>query len=124
MKHRIVWFTDLVDGAPVNGGEREEDSLQAWDFAEAFRLESGINLEAFVPIVDALDEVTPAEIPQPTRALEVVSPECLETVRAEMYKIKDRYGMPREIKGADVADWLAGYRDLWQQGFFIVRTAA
>lgn len=124
MKHRIVWFTDLVDGAPVNGGEREEDSLQAWDFAEAFRLESGINLEAFVPIVDALDEVTPAEIPQPTRALEVVSSECLEKVRAETYKIKDRYGMPREIKGADVADWLARYRDLWQQGFFIVRTSA
>lgn len=123
MKHRIVWFTDLVDGAPVNGGEREEDSLQAWDFAEAFRLESGINLEAFVPIVDTLDEVTPSEIPQPTRALEVISLECLEKVRAEMYKIKDRYGMPREIKGADVADWLVAYRDLWQQGFFIVRTA-
>lgn len=124
MKHRIVWFTDLVDGAPLNGGAREEDSLMAWDLAEAFRLESGINLEAFVPIVDALEEVTPAEMPLPARALEVISVECLDTVRGETYKIKDRYGMPREIKGADVADWLAGYRELWQQGFFIVRTGA
>lgn len=124
MKHRIVWFTDLAEGQPVGGGAREEDSLQAWDLAEAFRLESGINLEAFVPIVDSLDEVAVAEIPDPARALEVVSAECLNVVRGETYKIKDRYGMPREIKGVDVAEWLEGYRSLWQQGFLIVRTGA
>ena len=122
MKHRIVWFKDLVAGAPVDGGAREEDSLKVWDMAEAFRLESGINLEAFVPIVDDLDEVAPEELPEPGRALEVVSRERLEAMRSETYKIKDRYGMPREIQGADVAEWLESYRALWQQGFLIVRT--
>ncbi|MNK38357.1 hypothetical protein D3C87_569450 [compost metagenome] len=124
MKHRIVWFKGLVAGAPVDGGAREEDSLKAWDLAEAFRLESGINLEAFVPIVDALEEVETEEIPEPSRALEVISVERLQVVRGETYKIKDRYGMPREIQGAEVAEWLEGYRELWQQGFLIVRTGA
>jgi hypothetical protein len=124
MKHRIVWFTDLVEGAPVNGGEREEDSLSAWDMAEAFRLEFGINLEAFVPIVDTLAEVDAADLPDPRRALEVVSTERLDVLRGETFKIKDRYGMAREIQGLEVAVWLEGYRELWGQGFSIVRTGA
>lgn len=122
MKHRIVWFTDLVEGVPVDGGEREEDSLTAWDMAEAFRLEFGINLEAFVPVVDALNEVE--DLPEASRALEVISSERLDGLRGETFKIKDRYGMPREIKGQDVADWLEGYRELWKKGFIIVRTGA
>ena len=124
MKHRIVWFNDLVEGAPVIEGEREEDSLTAWDMAEAFRLEFGINLEAFVPVVDALDEVVAEDLPEAARALEVISSERLDGMRGETFKIKDRYGMPREVKGQDVADWLEGYRELWKQGFTIVRTGA
>lgn len=122
MKHRIVWFTDLVEGVPVDGGEREEDSLTAWDMAEAFRLDFGINLEAFVPVVDALNEVE--DLPEAARALEVISSERLDGMRGETFKIKDRYGMPREVKGQDVADWLEGYRELWKKGFTIVRTGA
>jgi len=124
MKHRIVWFAELVEGAPVGGGEREEDSLTAWDLAEAFRLEFGINLEAYVPVVDALSDVSVEDLCAPQRALEVISPERLEAIRGETIKIKDRYGMPREVKGADVASWLDGYRDLWSQGFSIVRTGS
>ncbi len=122
MKHRIVWFTGLVEGVPVDGGEREEDSLTAWDMAEAFRLEFGINLEAFVPVVDALNELE--DLPEAARSLEVISSERLDGMRGETFKIKDRYGMPREVKGQDVADWLEGYRELWKKGFTVVRTGA
>ena len=124
MKHRIVWFKAMVAGTPADGGTREEDSLKAWDLAETFRLEFVITLEAFVPIVEALDEVETEAIPLPARALEVVSLERLEALRGETYKIKDRYGMPREIQGSEVADWLESYRELWQQGFLIVRSGA
>ncbi len=124
MKHRIIWFTELMEGVPVVRGQREEDTLAAWDLAEAFRLEFGINLEAFVPVVDAPDEIAPEDLPQPERALEVVSAESLEAMRPETYKIKDRHGMPREVKGADLASWLEGYRELWQQGFMVVRTGS
>lgn len=124
MKHRIVWFTELVKGAPVGGGAREEDSLTAWDLAEVFRLEFGVNLEAYVPVVDSLDELNLEELCSPERALEVVSSERLDALRGERFKIKDRYGMVREIAGSDLASWLEGYRALWSQGFSVVRTAS
>ncbi|MNF13279.1 hypothetical protein D3C80_2150580 [compost metagenome] len=76
-----------------------------------------------MPIVESLDEVETEDLPEPNRALEVVSVERLDVLRDETFKIKDRYGMPREVKGADVATWLEGYRDLWGQGYAIVRTA-
>lgn len=122
MKHRVVWFKELVDGAPVGGGAREEDSFTAWDLSEAFRLECGINLEAFVPVVDALSELTPEDLCDPARALEVIAVERLEEIREATIKIRDRFGMPREVKGEDVVAWLTGYRELWSQGFSIVRT--
>lgn len=124
MKHRIVWFTELVKGAPVGGGAREEDSLTAWDLAEVFRLEFGVNLEAYIPIVEALDELDSEDLCRPERALEVISPERLDALRGERIKIKDRYGMVREIAGSDVASWLEGYRALWSQGFSVVRMAS
>lgn len=124
MKHRIIWFKTLEGGVPVGGGEREEDSFEAWDMAEAFRLEQGVNLEAYVPVVDDLRELAEAEWPEPTRALEVVSPDRLEAMRPETIRIKDRYGMTRDVSGQAIADWLGGYRQLWEQGFVIVRTAS
>ena len=124
MQHRIVWFRELAEGRPVVGGERPEDSLVAWDLAEVFRLEFGVNLEAFVAVFDALDEVSVEDLCRPERALEVVSAERVAALRPETFKIKDRHGMPREIKGAEVADWLEAYRELWAQGFSVVRTAS
>ena len=53
----------------------------------------------------------------------MISPERLDAMRPENYKIKDRYGMPREVKGQEVAEWLTSYRDLWSQGYLIVRTS-
>lgn len=122
MKHRIVWFTEIVEGVPVLVGQREEDSLNAWDLSEACRLEAGINLEAYVPVVDALSDLSAEDLPDPARALEVLSDACLASIRADIIKIKDRYGMPREIQGGDLVAWLEGYRELWRQGFYIART--
>lgn len=124
MQHRIVWFKPGADGRPVVAGERPETSLDAWDLAEVVRLEVGVNLEAYVAVFEALDEVKADELCSPERALEVLSAERVAAMRDETYKIKDRYGMPREIRGVDVADWLEAYRALWAQGFHIVRTAS
>ncbi len=124
MKHRVVWFKELVAGIPVGAGELAEDTLNAWDLAEVLRLEFGINMEAYVPVVDSLDELDPADLCSPERALEIVSAERLDAIRDLTVKIKDRYGMPREVKGSEVASWLESYRELWRQGYSVVRTAS
>lgn len=126
LMHYICWFSQGSDGdrgfVPTDGGCHHEPDQLAWEMAELIRNHFGINLPAFVPVLDDMGEVDPAKLPPPGRCLEVFSDEMIQEIRAtEHYPIKDIFNLTKQIEGKAVAEWIEEYRRRWQQGYFIVR---
>ncbi len=125
--HYLCWFSTgrapTEQGfVPADGGCELEADRQAWEYSEALRTATGLNLLAFVPALNRLAEVDLDELPIPQRCLEVVSDDLLESLRGhEAIRILDLGHQPLEIAGAQVAGWLEGYRRRWREGFYVVR---
>lgn len=126
LMHYICWFSQGSDGGagfvPTDGGCRHEPDQLAWEMAEVIRNHFGINLPAFVPVLDDMGQVDPAHLPPPGRCLEVFSEAMLEELgRSESYVIKDIFNLTKHIEGKAVVEWLDDYRRRWLQGYFVVR---
>lgn len=126
LMHYICWFSQGTDAetgfVPTDGGCHHEADQVAWEMAELLRNVFGINLSAFVPILDDIGEVDPRRLPPPERCLEVFSEAMLEAAGSTpSYPIKDLFNLKKEIPGEAFVDWLEAYRKYWRQGYYIVR---
>lgn len=124
-EHRLIWFKNYSceQGrlVPRDGGERQEDDRQAWEMGELSRWEFGVNLEACVPVIHDLGACDEASLPDPERCLEIYSPELLARAVGQSYRIKDMFGFAKQIQGDDFKAWIERYRELWLQGFHVIR---
>lgn len=126
LMHYICWFSKGSDGAagfvPTDGGCRHEPDQLAWEMAEVLRHHFGINLPAFVPVLDDMGDVDPALLPPPGRCLEVFSERMIDALKSsEPYVIKDIFNLTKPIEGKAVVEWLEEYRKRWREGYFVVR---
>lgn len=126
LMHYICWFSQGSDGGagfvPTDGGCQHEPDQLAWEMAEVIRNHFGINLPAFVPVLEDMGDVQPDHLPPPARCLEVFSDSMVEEILATpTYTIKDIFNLTKNVEGTAVVQWLDEYRRRWKQGYFVVR---
>lgn len=124
--HYLCWFStgSVAENAfvPADGGCEHEMDEAAWELNEILRDECGIHLEAFVPVLQEMKDVSLDRLPSPQRCMEVFSDHLVATLReTSPYKIKDIFKQPKEIAGSTIADMLESYRKRWVQGFHLIR---
>lgn len=123
--HYVCWFTRgqaAQPFVPADGGCRHEPDQLAWEMTELLRDHFGVPVAAFIPAFPAMAAIEPARLPAPARCLEVFSSDLLARVaEAEQYDLMDLQHQLRSVQATAVRAWIEEYRQLWTQGYHVVR---